>query len=80
MAEQRKLSGLTWVAVVLAILGALNWGLVGLFGLDVIATIFGHLSAFSRFVYILFALAGLYLLVDFAWLRAEKRRRAVTVT
>lgn len=56
------LSGLAWVAIVLVVVGALNWGLVGLFRFDVVAAIFGTLSAASRIVYVLVALAGLYLL------------------
>ncbi|MDR3564910.1 MAG: DUF378 domain-containing protein [Negativicutes bacterium] len=49
------------VALILVIVGALNWFLVGLFQLDLVATIFGGQSAFiSRAVYILVGLAGLW--------------------
>jgi len=48
-------------ALILVIIGALNWGLIGLFGFDLIATIFGGQSALlSRIVYSLVGLAGLY--------------------
>jgi len=53
---------LHWIAVVLAVVGALNWGLVGLFDFDLVAALFGPMSAFSRLVYILVALAGIVLL------------------
>ena len=48
------------IALVLVIIGALNWGLVGLFQFDLIATIFGsseHIIA--RIIYILVAISGL---------------------
>lgn len=56
------LSGFAWLAIILVVIGAINWGLVGLFNIDLVATLFGTLSAVSRIVYVLVALAGLYLL------------------
>jgi len=53
----------TWdyVALSLVILGAVNWGLIGLFRFDLIAVIFGGMEAIvSRIIYTLIALAGLY--------------------
>ncbi len=52
------------VAIVLAVVGALNWGLVGLFKWDLVAFIggklkFGEVNAFTRIVYVLVAIAGL---------------------
>ena len=45
----------------LVIIGALNWGLMGLFQLDLVATLFGGpQAALSRIVYILVGLSGLY--------------------
>ena len=47
--------------LVLAVAGALNWGLMGLFQLDLIATLFnGPQSTLSRILYILVGLSGLY--------------------
>ena len=76
----RKLSGITWVAIALVVIGALNWGLVGLFNFNVVDAIFGTLSPLSRIIYVLVALAGLYLIVDTARLREESRPRAAAVT
>lgn len=77
--ERQKLSGITWAAIALVVIGALNWGLVGLFNYDLVAALFGHLSVVSRVVYLLVALAGLYLIVDAVRLREEPRhRRTVT--
>lgn len=51
------------VALVLLIVGGLNWGLVGLFDFDLVAAIFGEGSALSRVVYTLVGLAAVYSLV-----------------
>ena len=40
-------------ALILTIIGGLNWGLVGLFGFDLVAFLFGSMSVLSRIVYIL---------------------------
>jgi len=63
-AERRqKMRSRTWdyTALTLVILGAINWGLIGLFRFDLIAVIFGGMEAIvSRIIYTLIALAGLY--------------------
>lgn len=51
------------VAMILIIIGAINWGLVGLLGLDVVAAIFGVGTAITKVVYILVGAAGVYSLV-----------------
>lgn len=56
-----KLNALDWIALVLVIVGGLNWGLVGLFKFDLVAAIFGDMSALSRIVYTLVGLAAVYL-------------------
>ena len=48
------------IALVLIIIGAINWGLIGLFGFDLVATIFGEMSVLSRIVYGLVGLSGLW--------------------
>lgn len=48
-------------ALILSIIGSLNWGLVGIFKFDLVAWIFGGQTAgFSRIVYALVGLAGLW--------------------
>lgn len=50
---------LHWLALVLVIVGALNWGLVGLFQFDLVAALFGgQASPLSRVVYTLVGLSG----------------------
>jgi uncharacterized membrane protein YuzA (DUF378 family) len=49
-----------WIAMVLLIVGGLNWGLVGLINYDVVAAVFGTQSPGARVVYVLVGLAALY--------------------
>jgi uncharacterized membrane protein YuzA (DUF378 family) len=58
----KKLGGMDWVALILVIVGGLNWGLVGLFKYDLVAKIFGDMSSLSRVIYTLVGLSALYLL------------------
>jgi uncharacterized membrane protein YuzA (DUF378 family) len=58
-----KLSALDWIALILIIVGGLNWGLVGAFGFDLVAAIFGSMSVLARIVYILVGLSAIYTLV-----------------
>ncbi len=51
-----------WIAVVLLIIGGLNWGLVGLFDFDLIATVFGKMSAISRIVYTVVGITALWMI------------------
>jgi uncharacterized protein len=57
-------SAMGMIVGILLVIGGLNWGLVGLFNLDVVATIFGGTAALgSKVVYILVGLAALYKLL-----------------
>lgn len=58
----KKMNAIDWVAMVLVIIGGLNWGLVGLLDWDLVATIFGAMSTISRAVYILVGLSALYMI------------------
>ncbi len=53
------------IALIITIIGALNWGLIGLFKFDLVAFIFGDMSLLSRIVYVLVGLCGLYLISFF---------------
>ncbi len=53
---------LNCTALTIAIIGAINWGLIGIFRFDLVAFIFGNMSWLSRIVYIVVALCGIYLL------------------
>ena len=49
-------------ALTIAIIGAINWALIGLFRFDLVAFIFGNMSWLSRIVYAIVGLCGLYLI------------------
>ena len=51
---------LDWLSIILLIIGGLNWGLVGLFGIDVVASIFGPGSMISRAIYIAVGVAAIW--------------------
>lgn len=59
-----KLNALDWVALVLVIVGGLNWALVGLFSFDLVAALFGDMSVLSRIVYVLVGLSAVYVLAS----------------
>ncbi len=59
---------LNYIALILVIIGAVNWGLIGLIKFDLVAFLFGNLSLLSRIVYILVGVSGLYLLTFFGFL------------
>ena len=47
-------------ALALIIIGAINWGLIGLFSFDLVATLFGDMSILSRIIYSLVGISGLW--------------------
>lgn len=53
---------LDWIAIVLVIIGAVNWGLIGAGDWNVVDMIFGSVSWLLTTVYILVGLAGLYMI------------------
>lgn len=54
-------------ALTIAIIGAVNWGLIGLFSLDLVALIFGNMSLISRIIYALVGISGLYLITFYMY-------------
>ena len=59
------------LALTLAVIGALNWGLIGLFQFNLVAWIFGDMTLASRIIYILVGVSGLYLLSFYRLLKAD---------
>lgn len=51
---------LNYLAYLLIVIGAINWGMIGFFGVDLVAMLFGTASMLSRIVYGLVGIAGLY--------------------
>jgi uncharacterized membrane protein YuzA (DUF378 family) len=58
--EIRSMKKLDVVTAVLLVVGGLNWGLVGAAQVNLVATLFGDMSALSRIVYLLVGVAALY--------------------
>lgn len=56
-----KLSIIDWIAAILVIVGGLNWGLVGAFHFDLVATIFGDMTTLSRIVYSVVGLSAVWM-------------------
>ena len=51
----------TKIALILVIIGALNWGLIGIFSFDLVAYLFGGMAAIaSRVIYTLVGIAGIW--------------------
>ena len=54
------LKGLDITALLLVIIGAVNWGLIGFFRYDLVSSLFGTGTALTRIIFALVGLAGLY--------------------
>lgn len=55
-----RLTGLDYLALILVVVGALNWGLIGLFRFNLVNALFGGVPAIESIVYILVGLAGIW--------------------
>lgn len=63
------------ISLILVIIGAINWGLLGLFNFNLVSTIFGEPANFvSRLIYILVGVSGTYLIL--LLLRIKKNSKA----
>lgn len=54
------MKAIDYIVLVLVIIGAINWGLVGFFGLDLVAFLFGSMSVLSRIIYAVIGICELY--------------------
>ncbi len=59
-----KLNKAGWMALIVLIVGGLNWGLVGFFDFNLVAVIFGDMTRLSRIIYSLVGLATLYTIFE----------------
>lgn len=55
-----------WLVNALVVVGALNWGLVGLFDYNVVAAVFGDFTLITRVIYTLVGISGLYMIYNLA--------------
>ena len=63
---------LDYIALIIVFIGALNWGLIGLFRPDLVRMLFGDMSWISRLVYVLVGICGIYLLTFFGRIGREE--------
>lgn len=66
-----KLGFLDWLALILLVIGGLNWGLAGVFDFDLVAAIFGDMTTLARIVYAVVGLSAIYALLLVGKLRKE---------
>jgi uncharacterized protein len=59
-----RMDWLKKLAALLVVIGALNWGLIGLFNLNVVTEIFGSAATVTKVIYSLIGLSGLWLLLS----------------
>jgi uncharacterized membrane protein YuzA (DUF378 family) len=69
-----KMNAMDKTTYVLAVLGGLNWGLVGFFKYNLVDKIFGVESTGSRVVYALIGLAALYMLYTMVVMMGSKKK------
>jgi len=62
---------LQYCALTIAVIGAVNWGLIGFFNLNLVSLLFGSMSWISRIIYALVGLSGLYLLTFYTLINEE---------
>ena len=59
---------INYIALTLAIIGAVNWGLIGFFRFNLVYFLFGNMTILSRIVYALVGISGLYLISFYKYL------------
>lgn len=59
------MKALDYTALIVAIVGAVVWGLVGLFNFNLVSFLFGSMTWLSRIIYIVVGLCGLYTITFF---------------
>ena len=57
--------GLDYFALGIAIIGCVNWGLIGFFQFNLVTFLFGEMTLLSRIIYALVGIAGLYVISMF---------------
>ena len=61
------------LALTLAIIGAVTWGLIGFFSFDLVAFIFGNMSWLARIIYAIVGICGLYLITFYMYMGSRER-------
>lgn len=61
------------IALTLSIIGAVNWGLIGFFNLNLVSLLFGSMTWLSRIIYGLVGISGLYLFTFYSQMDTERQ-------
>ncbi len=56
----KNLTAIDLLALIVLIIGGINWGMIGLFNVDIVSSVFGTMTMFTRIVYSLVGLSALY--------------------
>ena len=64
---------LQYFALTIAVIGAVNWGLIGFFNLNLVSLLFGSMSWISRIIYGLVGICGLYLFTLYSLVDQESQ-------
>ena len=68
--EEKYMKWLDNTLLTLAIIGCVNWGLIGFFRFDLVSFIFGDMTWISRIIYALVGLSGVYMLTFYGRIRS----------
>ena len=66
-----RTNGLDYTILTIVIIGAINWGLIGFFGFDLINVVFGNMTLLSRIIYAIVGLSGLYALTYYGRMQSR---------
>ena len=65
------MKGLDYTILTIIIIGAVNWGLIGFFDFDLVSTLFGQMSLFTRIIYAIVGIGGLYAISYYGRMNSE---------
>lgn len=66
------MKGLDYTVLTIAIIGAINWGLIGIFNFDLVAVLFGSMTWVTRIIYTVVGICGLYLISLFGRIKQNR--------
>ena len=69
--EDKIMKWLDNILLTLAIIGCINWGLIGFFKFDLVSTLFGDLTWLSRIIVAIVGLSGVYLISFYGRIRSQ---------
>lgn len=59
------------IALILTVIGALNWGLIGFFGFNLVSFLFGEASLLTQIIYMLVGISAIIAILDHPYFRAK---------